>query len=247
MKKDFLVSVVVPVYNEEEVLTDSIHKLVDYLTKNLPYNWNITIADNASIDGTRKVGESLASKDNRVYYVALPQKGRGGALRKTWLDSKADVVSYMDVDLSTNLNSFKPLIDAIIHDKNDIAIGSRLKKGAHVTRQWKREVVSRCYNFLIWCLFPSRTFSDSQCGFKAMSRRAADTLLPLVKNNKWFFDSELLLRANELGLKIAEIPVEWIDDLDTRVKIVETAIEDIKGLLRVRFTPVARLNSIHIK
>lgn len=237
-KKQSSISVVIPVYNEEHVLADSIQKLTDYLHKNLHYNWHVTIADNASIDNTQKVGESIAKTNPRVSYLRLEQKGRGLALRTAWTKSDADVVAYMDVDLSTNLNAFPQLIESVISGQYDVAIGSRLKKGAHVTRQWKREIISRGYNLLVKCLFPKRTFSDAQCGFKALSRKATDKLMPIIKNNQWFFDSELLLRAEEFGFKIAEIPVEWIEDLDTRVKIVSTATEDVKGLLRVRFLPI---------
>ena len=235
---DARVDVVIPVYNEEHVLAESVAKLSAYLAASVPYAWRIVIADNASIDRTRDVGERLAAADPRVHYLYIERKGRGLALRRAWVDSTADVVSYMDVDLSTNLQSYRPLVDSILQGGADVAIGSRLKRGAVVTRQWKRELISRAYNLLIKVLFPRRGFSDAQCGFKALSRRAADVLVPLVENNHWFFDSEILLRAEELGYRIAEVPVEWIEDLDTRVKIVGTATEDIKGLLRVRFHPL---------
>ncbi len=234
---DVRVDVVIPVYNEERVLADSVARLSDFLGRSVPYDWRVIIADNASIDQTPAVGRAVADANPRVRYLRIEQKGRGRALRRAWLESDADVVSYMDVDLSTNLDAFPPLIDSIIHGGCDVAIGSRLKHGARVTRQWKRELISRAYNLMIKLVFPTRTFSDAQCGFKAISRRAADHLIPIVENNEWFFDSELLLRAEQHGYRIAEVPVEWIEDLDTRVKIVSTALEDVRGLLRVRFTP----------
>jgi len=232
------VDVVIPVYNEEHVLADSIGTLHAFLEANVPYDWQIVIADNASIDGTQAVGEALAQRFERVRYLRIPKKGRGRALRLAWTQSDADIVSYMDVDLSTNLDAFRPLIEAIADGRADVAIGSRLHRGAAVTRQWKREIISRGYNVLVKLMFPRRTFSDAQCGFKAASRRAVKRLVPLVQNDHWFFDSELLLRAEECGFRIAEVPVQWIEDLDTRVKIVNTALEDVRGLLRVRFTPV---------
>lgn len=234
---DVRVDVVIPVYNEERALADSVARLSDFLGRSVPYDWRVIIADNASIDQTPSVGRAVADANPRVRYLRIEQKGRGRALRRAWLESDADVVSYMDVDLSTNLDAFPPLIDSIIHGGCDVAIGSRLKHGARVTRQWKRELISRAYNLMIKLVFPTRTFSDAQCGFKAISRRAADHLIPIVENNEWFFDSELLLRAEQHGYRIAEVPVEWIEDLDTRVKIVSTALEDVRGLLRVRFTP----------
>lgn len=231
------VDVVIPVYNEERVLAESVGRLSAFLDANLSDRWRIVIADNASVDRTPEVGRGLAEGDARLRYLRLEQKGRGRALRKAWLESDADVLAYMDVDLSTNLVHFPPLVNAIARGGYDLATGSRLMHGARVTRQWKREIISRCYNLLIKLLFPRRRFSDAQCGFKAISRRAADHLLPIVENNEWFFDSELLLRAEQNGYRIAEEPVEWIEDLDTRVKVVSTALEDIRGLLRVRFTP----------
>lgn len=231
------VDVVIPVYNEEHVLADSVARLHAFLDANLPYDWRIVIADNASIDRTPEVGRTVERERPRVSYVRLEQKGRGRALRQVWLNSTADVMAYMDVDLSTNLSAFPTLVDCIVKGGYDVAIGSRLKHGARVTRQWKREIISRGYNVLVKLIFPRRSFSDAQCGFKAISRRAADHLLPIVENNAWFFDSELLLRAEQNGYRIAEVPVEWIEDLDTRVKIASTAMEDVKGLLRVRFTP----------
>lgn len=232
------VDVVIPVYNEEKVLAESVGKLHAYLTEHLAHDWRIVIADNASIDGTAGVAQAVVAQfGERVAYLHLDQKGRGRALRKAWLDSTADIVSYMDVDLSTNLDAFPQLLAALLDEGYDVAIGSRLKRGARVRRQWKREIISRGYNLLVWSLFPGRTFSDAQCGFKALTRRAVDRLVPLVENNNWFFDSELLLRANQLGFRIAEVPVEWVEDLDSRVNIAKTATEDVKGLLRVRFSP----------
>jgi len=232
------VDVVIPVYNEEKVLADSVARLHAFLSDHVPHDWRIVVADNASIDRTSDVAREVIERfGDRVALVHLDQKGRGRALRAAWLGSDADIVSYMDVDLSTNLEAFPKLLSAILDEGYDVAIGSRLKRGARVTRQWKREVISRGYNLLVWSLFPRRTFHDAQCGFKALTRRAVERLVPLVENNNWFFDSELLLRANQLGFRIAEVPVEWVEDLDSRVHIAKTASEDVKGLLRVRFSP----------
>ncbi len=230
------VDVVIPVYNEEHVLADSIARLRRFLQENVPHEWRVVIADNASTDRTLEVASELSAADERVTCVHLDQKGRGRALRRAWLESDADVVSYMDVDLSTTLEAFPPLIAHVIDGTSDVAIGSRLKVGARVSRQWRREIISRCYNLLIKLMFPRRRFSDAQCGFKALSREAADTLVPLVENNEWFFDSELLLRAEQFGYQIAEVPVEWIEDLDSRVNVVATATEDVRGLIRVRIS-----------
>lgn len=229
------VDVVVPVYNEEKVLEKNIAILRSFLEKRCPYDWRIVIADNASTDGTLEIARELSARWDKVTYIHLDQKGRGRALRRAWLASEADVVSYMDVDLSTNLEAFLPLIDSLIEGGYDVAIGSRLKKGAKVKRSFKREIISRCYNLLIKLMFRNK-FSDAQCGFKALTQRAVKDLVPLVKDQAWFFDSELLLLAERRGYKIFEVPVEWIEDPDTRVKIFQTAWEDLKGLVRVRFS-----------
>jgi glycosyltransferase involved in cell wall biosynthesis len=231
--------VVIPVYNEEHVLASSVATLTGFLSRNLEHDWRVVIADNASTDGTLQVAERLVEQNGRVAVVHLDQKGRGRALRKAWLESRADILAYMDVDLSTNLTAFPALISALTDDGYDVAIGSRLKKGARVTRQWKREVISRAYNLIVKVMFPRRTFSDAQCGFKAATRAAVQAVVPLVEDQAWFFDSEMLLRAEELGFRIAEVPVEWIEDLDSRVHITSTAIEDLKGLARVRLHPVS--------
>lgn len=227
------VEIVIPVYNEEHVLRQSVETLRDYLLHYFPYRWQITIADNASTDGTWKLAQQLGAEDARVHPLHLDQKGRGRALRTAWLASDADVVSYMDVDLSTGLDAFLPMIAAIAVGHSELGTGSRLMHGARITRQFKRELTSRVYNFLIKLAFRNG-FSDAQCGFKAIRRTLAHELLPYVENQEWFFDSELLLLAEERNLRIVEIPVDWDEDLDSRVNIRKTAMEDIQGLLRVR-------------
>ena len=232
---DIAVDVVIPVYNEERDLESSVNALRAFLSESFPHRWLVVIADNASTDGTLEIAQSLASLYDDVSYLHLDQKGRGRALRRAWLDSDADIVSYMDVDLSTDLGAFPPLIDALTKDGYEVAIGSRLKPGASVERQLKREIISRAYNLLIKLMFRNR-FSDAQCGFKALTRKAVRELVPLVEDQGWFFDSELLLRAEQKGYVIYEVPVAWVDDPDSRVNIVQTAWGDLKGLFRVRFT-----------
>ena len=227
------VEVVVPVYNEQEVLPESIPALCDYLTTYFPYRWSVVIADNASTDATLSVAEGLAAAYPRVSVLHLEEKGRGRALKAAWLASEADIVAYMDVGLSTNLWSFLPLVAPLATGHSDVAIGSRLLRGAMVTRQWRRELISRCYNLLIKALFRNR-FSDAQCGFKAVKRGTARKLLAQVQDGEWFFDTELLLLAEERGCRISEVPVDWIEDLDSRVDVTSTALMDVKGLLRVK-------------
>src|SRR5215203_4286733 len=228
------VELVIPVHNEEAALPESIPVLCTYLETYFPYRWSVVIADNASTDATLDVAEELtAAYHPHVSVLHLDEKGRGRALKTAWLASEADIVAYMDVDLSTNLWSFLPLVAPLATGHSDLAIGSRLLKGATVTRQWKRELISRCYNLLIKAMF-GNGFSDAQCGFKAAKHSVAQKLLLQVEDSEWFFDTELLLLAEERGYRISEIPVDWIEDLDTRVDIASTAIKDVKGLLRVR-------------
>ncbi|MCS7059728.1 MAG: glycosyltransferase family 2 protein [Anaerolineae bacterium] len=231
------VDVVIPVYNEERDLEPSVTKLRAFLRDNCPYRWRIMIADNASKDRTLEIARSLAERfPAEVTYIHLDAKGRGRALKAAWTTSDADIVSYMDVDLSTNLRHFMPLIEPLARGAYHVATGSRLMAGARVTRQLKREIISRCYNLIVKLMFPRRRFSDAQCGFKALTRQAVRDLIPHIVDNNWFFDSELLIRAEQRGYRVWEVPVEWIEDLDSRVKIIPTAIEDLKGLWRVRTT-----------
>jgi glycosyltransferase involved in cell wall biosynthesis len=235
MSSNTLVDIVIPVYNEEEALEGNINTLAAYLEANCPYRWRIVIADNASVDRTPEVGRRLAEVSERADYLRLDQKGRGRALRYAWSHSPADVLCYMDADLSTDLDGFMPLIRPLAEGRYGVAIGSRLANGAQVTRGLKREVISRIYNLMIKGMFPRKRFSDAQCGFKAITQQAARELLPLVKDQAFFFDSELLLRAEARGYRIHEVPVRWVDDPGTTVKIGKTAWEDIKGLWRVRW------------
>lgn len=227
------VDIVIPVYNEEQALPRSIVVLADYLRDNLSNPWQIIIVDNASTDGTRAVSEMLCQRYSGVNYRYLPQKGRGRALRAAWLDSTADIVSYMDVDLSTDITYFPALLESL-ELGYQVAIGSRLSKGSEVTRGLRREFTSRTYNLLIRAMF-FIGFPDAQCGFKAMTRLAAEAIVPKVKNNNWFFDTELLIIAAKRGYRIKTVPVKWQDDPNSTVNVMKTAAEDLKGLLRLRF------------
>lgn len=233
-KKILSADIIIPVYNEEACLQKNVLILHGYLSKVADFSWNIIIADNASSDNTPKIAADLSAKYNGVKYMHIPVKGRGHALRAAFLKSGADIVCYMDVDLSTNIRYLKLLIEGIACGF-DISIGSRLMQASRIKRSLGREIVSRIYNSIIKLLFFNK-FSDAQCGFKAMRSEVARHLIPLVKNNNWFFDTELLLLAEYYKYRIFEVPVEWIEDMTTKVHITNTVIEDILGLLRMRFT-----------
>ncbi len=226
------VEIVIPVYNEEAGLVASVERLHAYLDDRFPLPWLVTIADNASTDGTWGLACRLASEIDGVQALRLPQKGRGRALRSAWMASPAPVVAYMDVDLSTDLDALLPLVAPLISGHSDIAIGTRLASNARVVRGPKREAISRTYNLILRTALHSH-FSDAQCGFKAVRADVARALLPLVEDQGWFFDTELLVLAEHNGLRIHEVPVDWVDDPDSRVDIVQTATDDLRGVGRL--------------
>ena len=230
------IDVVLPVYNEEHVLAQSVATLKQFLESNLPHPFRIVIADNASTDKTWELAQALSQEHSDVICLHLDEKGRGRALRYAWLDSSADIVSYMDVDLSTNLEAFPNLIQAI-EEGYDVAVGSRLLPPSSVKRSAGRELTSRSYNLLIKAMLLAK-LSDAQCGFKALSIEAVHELVPLVQNEGWFFDTELLILAHKKGYRVKEIPVAWVEDPDSRVSVTKTALEELKGLLRMRFRPL---------
>jgi len=226
------VDIVVPVRNEERDLAPSVRRLVCYLREGFPFTARVTIADNGSTDRTWVIACELAREFTQVRAVRMAQPGRGRALRAVWSRSEADVLAYMDVDLSTDLNALLPLVAPLLSGHSDLAIGTRLARGSRVIRGPKRELISRCYNMLLHACMGAR-FSDAQCGFKAIRRGQARALLPLTRDDGWFFDTELLVLAERAGLRIHEIPVDWVDDLDSRVDIVATALADLRGMVRL--------------
>jgi putative flippase GtrA len=227
-----VLDVVVPVYNEEIDLEPCVRRLHDYLSAQFPYRFRITIADNASTDATAAVAQGLVEALPEVTAVHLAQKGRGRALKHVWTRSDAAVLAYMDVDLSTDLAALLPLVAPLISGHSDLAIGSRLSRGSRVVRGAKREFISRGYNLLLRGTLAAR-FSDAQCGFKAIRGDVAARLLPVVEDTGWFFDTEMLVLAERAGLRIHEVPVDWVDDPDSRVDIVSTAVADLKGIARL--------------
>jgi putative flippase GtrA len=230
------IDVAVPVFNEAAQLDMSVRRLRDHLDRHLPWPATVTIVDNGSTDGTGAIGDHLAAELSGVRCLHLAEKGRGRALRAAWTASDAEVVAYTDVDLSTGLDALLPLVALLVAGHSDIAIGSRLAAGSRVARGARRELVSRAYNFLLRVLTGAR-FTDAQCGFKALRADVARSVLPLVRDEEWFFDTELLLIGQRNGLRIHEVAVEWVDDLDSRVDVVATAVADLRGIARtlVRF------------
>lgn len=227
-----VLDVVVPVFNEETDLEPSVRRLHAHLRETFPYPFRITVADNASTDDTPRIAARLAAELPEAEWIRLAEKGRGRALRVAWSRSRAPVLAYLDVDLSTELNALLPLVAPLISGHSDIAIGTRLARGSRVIRGPKREIISRCYNVLLRSTL-AVGFSDAQCGFKAVRRDVAERLLPLVEDSEWFFDTELLVIAERAGLRIHEVPVDWVDDPDSRVDLVSTAMADLRGIARI--------------
>jgi glycosyltransferase involved in cell wall biosynthesis len=234
-----LVEVAIPVYNEERVIAESVRRLHSYLTANFPFRFLITVADNGSTDGTFAIAQRMSAELPGVKAIHLDRKGRGFALRNVWGASHADVVAYMDADLSTGLDAFLPLVAPLLSGRSDLATGSRLARGSDVVRSLKREIISRGYNLLLRAVLCAR-FSDAQCGFKAGRTEVIRALLPAVKDNVWFFDTELLVLAQRSGLRITEVPVVWVERRDSTVNIGRTALDDLRGVARLRFQPGKR-------
>lgn len=226
-----VLDVVIPVFNEERGLAPSVATVREHLL-GMPFSFRITIADNASTDATHLIAHQLAHTYEQVHVIRVDQKGRGRALKDAWLRSDAEVLIYMDVDLSTDLNALLPLIAPLLSGHSDLAVGTRLARNSRTLRGPKRELISRGYNHLLRAVLRAR-FSDAQCGFKAVRNDVAKRLLPLVKDDEWFFDTELLILAERSGLRIHEVPVDWSDDPDSRVDIVATAVADLRGMARL--------------
>lgn len=227
-----VLDVTIPVYNEERDLEECLRRLHAYLRDAFPHTFRITVADNASTDGTLKSAERVARELREVSVVHLDEKGRGNALRKVWLASPSPVLAYMDVDLSTDLAALGPLLAPLISGHSDLAIGTRLTRNSRVIRGPKREFISRSYNFLLQSLMGAH-FSDAQCGFKAIRADIAQQILPHTVDNAWFFDTELLVLAEKCGLRVHEVPVDWTDDPNSSVDIVQTALADVRGMARL--------------
>ena len=240
------VEIVLPVYNEERTLEVSVFRLHRFLEESFPFSWRIVIADNASTDATLEIARDLADDLHDVTVIHVPERGRGRALRVAWSASDARVLCYMDVDLSTDLRALLPLVAPLISGHSDVAIGTRLGRGSRVTRSPKRELISRAYNGVLRLALGAR-FSDAQCGFKAIRAEVAQELVPRVRDEEWFFDTELLVLAQRERLRIHEVPVDWVEDPDSRVAIVSTALADLRGVWRLVCTSrVARFAAIGV-
>lgn len=233
------VLIVLPCYNEAKILAKNITKLFYFCQKNIKQEFNIIIADNFSNDNTSQIAKSLAQKFHSVKYFRLNQKGKGMAIKKAWQEHKSDYYVFMDMDLSTDIIALPQTLNILQTNQVDIVIGSRYLKESKSTRSLFRLFVSKSYNFLIKFLFACK-IKDMANGFKAVNQAVVSQILPLTTNNKWFFDSEMVLIASIKGLKIKEIPIKWEDSMERipRINVLKTSLEYIKELVKLKIRKI---------
>jgi len=232
-------TIVLPIYNEEKMIGSAIERVIDYMQKHLAsYQWQLVIADNASTDRTMEIVKDKADRYPQLKYFHLPQAGKGGAIKQAWLRYPARINIFMDADLSTNLRHLPELIRPLEEKKCDLVIGSRLQRESKTKRTLFRSLLSRIYNLLFKILFRIK-ITDAQCGFKAVSRQVVETIIPRLKDNQWFFDSELIISTYQHGLTVKEIPVSWKEgERPTTVK-ASTGWELLKKLILFRLNKLS--------
>lgn len=232
--------ITIPAYNEEAIIESSLLKLAAYAQKFLAdYDYQIIVADNKSTDKTAEKVKQLLVKINRLDYLFIEQKGKGLAIRTTWQKYLADFdyFVFMDADLATDLKALLPLVSALASENYDLAIGSRNLKKSKIQRSLLRRFFSFGYGVLAKLILGTK-ISDSTCGFKAVSQKVVQAIMPLVKNQTWFFDSELVFLAEKKGFKIKEIPVNWAEpskENKSKVNVFKVSGQYLKELLRLRF------------
>jgi len=236
--RECFLNVTLPVFNEASCLRESVSRVVRMLDT-IEESFEVVIVDNGSTDETPQLAKRLAEEDPRIRMIRLEKAGRGAAIKRSWLLTRAQIVSYMDIDLSTDLACFPALIAPLRRQEAPLVVGSRLHKDADVSRCWHRDSISRIYVKLVQHVLGDR-LSDFQCGFKAADRRTIGAILPLVQNDSWFFDTELVFVAKRLGFRVSEVPVRWNEDRDSRVRILPTILEDLLGICRLRWDSMGK-------
>jgi len=232
MKKK--VVLMLPVYNEERIIEDSVNTLHEYMKNNIIFDWKIVIVNNGSTDKTSKISKNLQKKYKNIDYVEIEKKGRGNALRESWKNYDADIYSYCDCDLATDISQLRELFDSIDRGAN-ISTGNRYKKDSQTRRTLTRLITSKTYLFLIKILFNTKV-SDFQCGFKAIDKKTKDDIVTITKDNDWFFDTELLLLAEREGYNIAQIPVTWTEKRikDSKVRVIPASLNNLINLIKLK-------------
>jgi len=231
------ISIAVPTFNEEKIIEQRINQLFDFCENNLKkYKWRIIVADNGSTDRTIKIIRKQKQKYSKLEYFHLKKLGKGLAIKKAWQDYLADVNIFMDADLATELKFTIPLINGITEEKYDLTIGSRYHKQSKCKRSLIRSMCSKFYNFILKIFFNIK-LTDTHCGFKALSKSAVQRIIPKIKNNGLFFDTELLVLARYYNLKIKEMPVNWEDknERKTKIKIIKTGLKYLKEIIKLKY------------
>ncbi len=229
--------IAIPVYNEESILAENAIKLYDFLKKNIFDDWQIIIADNNSIDQTGKIGQDLEKSLGGIKYLHIPQKGKGRAIRAAWESVNSDIYVFMDADLATDLSTLPDLISAIGRENYDLAAGARFHKDSKVKRSLLRKFISRAYRFILRLALRSK-IKDAPCGFKAVNYKVIKNILPQIKNNEWFFDTEMIVLAEKQNYRVKEIPVIWTEHKKigrrSRVSFLKVSLGYLKEIWRLK-------------
>lgn len=205
------IDVLLPIYNEEKILDANIRLLFGYCQHHLAGDWQLMLIINGSVDQSLTIAENLAQEFEQIKIINLPTGGKGQALKTGLQYSTAEVAVYMDIDLAVALSALPPLISLVAENKGALAIGSRLLPASQTERSWLRNYSSKLYNWLANTLLRCQ-ISDWQCGFKAMNLDVRQAVVPLIQDNYWFFDTELIALAQKNNLRIAELPVSWSEN-----------------------------------
>lgn len=227
--------IVFPVLNEEHRLPRGVTETVRHCRAHA-LAFRVTIADNGSTDRTSSVARELESRYPEVRYLSVGERGVGRALKKAWTESDCSVVGYMDVDLATDLKHLEDVRAAFRSQPGDLLVsGSRLLPGSKViNRTVKREISSRGFNLLLRWILGVR-FSDGMCGFKFLRKSTFDRLMKCgVQNDDWFFNTEIMVISEWLDVPVREIPVRWVDDQDSRVRVFDLAQKYLREINRLR-------------
>jgi glycosyltransferase involved in cell wall biosynthesis len=250
MKIDFCL----PIYNEEKILNANVTRLLQYCESQAwPFDWRLNLLINGSTDRSEALAKNLAAKhQDRIRTISYAQPGKGRTLGRFSRGSQADILVYMDVDLAVSLENIQTLIDPVLEQKADIVIGSRLLPDSRIDRSFLRELSSQTYNYLSKIIL-GHNFSDLQCGFKAIKGDLFKKVAPYIKDNKWFFDTELITLCYLSGGRVKEIPVDWsenrYEDRKSKVNIFKDGFKFIFRLfeLKIRLNQIDLIKSINKK
>jgi len=230
--------VVLPARNEELIIRDNVLRLYEYMQGAFPNDdWKIVVSDNNSSDRTAEIVKELAEKHARIEYLLVTVVGKGAAVKNAWEKYSSDVYMFMDSDLATDIHGIPMLVEPLRLETSDIACGSRFLRESAVERSLIRRVTSFGYRLVVKLLLSIKV-RDLPCGFKAINEKAKKALLSKIESDGWFFDSELIILGEKLGLRVQEIPVRWREPIETgrksKVKIISLSIEYVKEVVKIR-------------